>query len=55
MITLLIAALATIAVLFAPLFGRFRYRRIEGVTKPPPQAFWPKCPSGNILNLVNRL
>jgi ureidoglycolate hydrolase len=42
MIILLIAALATIAVLFTLLSGYAGYRRIEGATKPPPQAFWPK-------------
>src|SRR5262245_10249442 len=42
MTTLLIAALATIAVLFTFLSGYIWYRRIEGATKRPPQAFWPK-------------
>ena len=42
MLTLLIAALATIAVLFTLLFGYIGYRRIEGGTKPPPQAFFPE-------------
>jgi hypothetical protein len=41
-LTLLIAALAAIAVLLTLLFGYIGYRRIEGATKSPPQAFFPK-------------
>jgi ureidoglycolate hydrolase len=42
MITLLIAALVTIAVLFTLFSGYIWYRCIEGATKRPPQAFWPR-------------